>query len=125
GVVTTHYSNLKVFAGHTEGLQNASMLFDNQAMRPLYILQIGKPGSSYAFEIAQQIGLDKSILEMARQKVGKQQKHVDSLLVKLEREKGEILATRKALEKQEASIARLKEDNEQLQAYLESNKNAI
>src|SRR5690606_34805061 len=125
GVITTHYSNLKVFAGNTDGLQNASMLFDNRAMRPLYILQIGKPGSSYAFEIAEKIGLDRSILEMARLKVGKQQKHVDSLLVNLEREKGELLASRRQLEKQEASLSRLKQENEQLQAYLETNKNAI
>src|SRR5690606_9312876 len=52
GVVTTHYSNLKLFANATEGLENASMLFDNGAMQPRYILEIGKPGSSYAFEIA-------------------------------------------------------------------------
>lgn len=125
GVVTTHYSNLKIFAGHTPGLQNASMLFDHEAMRPLYVLQIGKPGSSYAFEIAQKIGLDHTILEVARQKVGKQQKHVDTLLVDLEREKGEILTTRRELEKKEAQLNRLKQENAQLQEYLESNKNAI
>src|SRR5690606_34563796 len=61
GVVTTHYSNLKLFASNTPGLLNASMLFDNQQMKPLYILQMGKPGSSYAFEIAQKIGLSKEI----------------------------------------------------------------
>src|SRR5690606_6972239 len=52
GVITTHYSNLKLFANATEGIENASMLFDNSAMQPLYILEVGKPGSSYAFEIA-------------------------------------------------------------------------
>src|SRR5690606_31867417 len=62
GVITTHYSNLKLFASNNDGLQNASMLFDNQQMKPLYILQMGKPGSSYAFEIAQKIGLSKDIL---------------------------------------------------------------
>src|SRR5690606_34043166 len=66
GVITTHYSNLKLFASNNEGLQNASMLFDNQQMKPLYILQMGKPGSSYAFEIAQKIGLSKDILTSAK-----------------------------------------------------------
>src|SRR5690606_11504216 len=86
GVVTTHYSNLKVFASNTEGVDNASMLFDNEAMQPLYILQTGKPGSSYAFEIAEKIGMRADILNLAKQKVGKQQKRVDSLLVDLERD---------------------------------------
>src|SRR5690606_4211767 len=72
GVVTTHYSNLKVFASHSEGIENASMLFDNEAMKPLYILQIGKPGSSYAFEIAQNIGLPSDVLHLAKQKIGVQ-----------------------------------------------------
>lgn len=125
GVVTTHYSNLKVLAGNTKGLQNASMLFDNQAMRPLYILQIGKPGSSYAFEIAEKIGLDKKIIELAKQKVGKQQKRVDTLLVDLEREKNEIYSAKRSLEKQEAQFERLRTENEQLQTYLETNKRSI
>ncbi len=125
GVITTHYSNLKVFAGNTSGLQNASMLFDNTALKPLYILQIGKPGSSYAFEIAQKIGLDKGILESAKQKVGKQQKRIDTLLVDLEREKNEIYTTKKTLEKKESQLSRLKSENEQLQEYLESNKKTI
>ena len=123
GIVTTHYSNLKVFAGNTAGLQNASMLFDQAALRPLYILQIGKPGSSYAFEIAQKIGLDQKILDLARQKVGKHQKRVDRLLVDLEKEKNEIYQTR--LEKQEAQVQKLKAENETLQEYLETNKRSI
>src|SRR5690606_3699598 len=97
GVITTHYSNLKVFASHTRGLENASMLFDNEKMQPLYILQIGKPGSSYAFEIAQKIGLAKDILDAAKQKIGVQQKKVDTLLVDLERDKKEIADTKAAI----------------------------
>ncbi|MGK6351386.1 endonuclease MutS2 [Parapedobacter sp. DT-150] len=125
GVVTTHYSNLKVFASNTEGLENASMLFDNAAMRPLYILQTGKPGSSYAFEIAQKIGLNAAILDAAKQKVGVQQKRVDTLLVDLEREKKTIYDTQVAVAQKERQLAKLKEENERLQAYLEENKKTI
>lgn len=125
GVVTTHYSNLKVFASNTEGLENASMLFDNMAMRPLYILQTGKPGSSYAFEIAQKIGLGKDILQAAKQKVGVQQKRVDTLLVDLEREKKEIHEAQAAIAQQEKQLAKLREENQQLQTYLEENKRNI
>ncbi len=125
GVVTTHYSNLKVFASNTEGIENASMLFDNVAMRPLYILQTGKPGSSYAFEIAQKIGLNTAILQAAKQKIGAQQKRVDTLLVDLERDKKEVYDTKVAIAQKEQQLARLKADNEQLQTYLEENKKTI
>src|SRR5690606_4117215 len=93
GVVTTHYSNLKVFASNTEGIENASMLFDNVAMRPRYILRMQKPGSPYEFEIVKKIGLNMAILKAAKQKIGAQQKRVDTLLVDLERDKKEVYDT--------------------------------
>lgn len=125
GVVTTHYSNLKVFASNADGIENASMLFDNAAMRPLYILQTGKPGSSYAFEIAQKIGLGKDILHAAKQKIGAQQKKVDRLLVDLERDKKEVHDTKLDLSRKEKQLSQLKAENEALQAYLEENKKTI
>ncbi|MBS1532036.1 MAG: endonuclease MutS2 [Bacteroidetes bacterium] len=125
GVVTTHYSNLKVFAGNTPGIENASMLFDNVEMRPLYILEVGKPGSSYAFEIAQKIGLPKQVLELAKNKVGVSQKKVDTLLVDLEREKKEIYDTRIKLDKQQRQVDSLLSENEKLKSYLEENKKAL
>jgi len=125
GVVTTHYSNLKVFAGNTPGIENASMLFDNVEMRPLYILEVGKPGSSYAFEIAQKIGLPKQVLDLAKNKVGTSQKKVDTLLVDLEREKKEIYDTRVKLDKQQKQVDSLLSENEKLKSYLEENKKAL
>src|SRR5690606_26118003 len=125
GVITTHYSNLKLFANATEGIENASMLFDNSAMRPLYILEVGKPGSSYAFEIAQKIGLPAEVIQSAKQKVGIQQKKVDHLSVDLEREKKKIFETKSTLEKKERQLSRIQEENETLQAYLEENKKSI
>ncbi|HKL34375.1 MAG TPA: Smr/MutS family protein [Tangfeifania sp.] len=75
GVITTHYTNLKHFASATEGIVNGAMLYDSQHMNPLFKLEIGKPGSSFAFEIARKIGLPEEILETATNKVGK--KHID------------------------------------------------
>ena len=75
GVVTTHYSNLKHFASVTEGIINGAMLFDNHLMQPLFVLDIGKPGSSFTFEIARKIGLPGNILESASGKAGSG--HVD------------------------------------------------
>jgi DNA mismatch repair protein MutS2 len=75
GVITTHYTNLKHFATSSEGIVNGAMLFDNQKMQPLYQLQVGKPGSSFAFEIARKIGLPEEVLDKASEKVGKD--HID------------------------------------------------
>jgi DNA mismatch repair protein MutS2 len=125
GMVTTHYSNLKIFASNTEGLENASMLFDNTEMRPLYMLEVGKPGSSYAFEIAQKIGLPNYVLNLAKNKIGFSQKKVDTLLVDLEREKKEIYDTRIKLERQQKRVNELLAENEELKNFLEENRKAL
>ncbi|MBN2774056.1 MAG: Smr/MutS family protein [Prolixibacteraceae bacterium] len=75
GVITTHYTNLKHFAASAEGIVNGAMLYDSQNMNPLFQLEIGKPGSSFAFEIARKIGLPEDILQDATEKIGK--KHID------------------------------------------------
>ena len=75
GVITTHYTNLKHYATSADGVINGAMLFDNQKMQPLYQLQVGNPGSSFAFEIARKIGLPEEVLGRASEKVGKD--HID------------------------------------------------
>jgi DNA mismatch repair protein MutS2 len=75
GVITTHYSNLKHFAASTHGIINGAMLFDTGKMEPLFRLETGKPGSSFAFEIARKIGLAEEILKVAATKVGEE--HID------------------------------------------------
>ncbi len=75
GVITTHYTNLKHFASSAEGIVNAAMLYDSHRMEPLFQLEIGKPGSSFAFEIARKIGLPEEILQEATEKVGAE--HID------------------------------------------------
>jgi DNA mismatch repair protein MutS2 len=122
GMVTTHYSNLKIFASHTDGLENASMLFNNVEMKPLYILEVGKPGSSYAFEIAQKIGLPQNVLNLAKSKISAGQKKVDTLLVDLEREKKEIFDTKVKLERQQKHVNLLLAENEKLKSFLDENR---
>ncbi len=125
GVITTHYSNLKLFAGNTPGLENASMLFDNNKMKPLYVLEIGKPGSSYAFEIAQNIGLQPEVLKLAKEKTGTNQNRIDSLLVDLEREKKQIYDTKIHLSTQQNKVKNLVAENEKLKHYLEENRKVL
>ena len=125
GVITTHYSNLKLFASNTPGIENASMLFNNVEMRPLYMLEVGKPGSSYAFEIAQKIGLPRQVLDLAKNKIGDGQKKVDTLLIDLERDKKEIFDTKIKLEKQQRRVDALLSENEKLKSYLDENKKTL
>jgi len=125
GMVTTHYSNLKIFASNTAGLENASMLFDNKEMRPLYMLEVGKPGSSYAFEIAQKIGLPQQVLNLAKNKIGDSQKKVDTLLIDLEREKNELYLSKVQLEKQQRRVNELMQENEKLKTYYDENKRTL
>ena len=75
GVITTHYTNLKHFASSMPGIVNGAMMYDSNRMEPLFQLQIGKPGSSFAFEIARKIGLPEDILQEATDKIGKD--HID------------------------------------------------
>lgn len=70
GVITTHYTNLKHFAATTNGIINGAMLFDIGRIEPLFKLEMGKPGSSFAFEIARKIGLPEDLLKIAEGKAG-------------------------------------------------------
>jgi DNA mismatch repair protein MutS2 len=87
GVVTTHYSNLKHFAAETAGIENGAMLFDTARMQPLYRLEIGQPGSSFAFEIARNIGLPDEVIRAASERVGEDHVEFDSHLRKIIRDK--------------------------------------
>ncbi len=89
-VVTTHYSNLKFFAYKTKGVINASMEFDQEEFQPTYSLIVGKPGSSFAFEIAQKSGLPPHVLKYARKRTGKEELALDQILVSLQSERQEI-----------------------------------
>lgn len=87
GVITTHYTNLKHYAAETPGIANGAMLYDSHRMLPLFELRIGKPGSSFAFEIAKKIGLPKEILEDAAGKIGEDHINYDKHLKDIARDK--------------------------------------
>jgi DNA mismatch repair protein MutS2 len=90
GVITTHYSNLKYYAFKSQGLVNGAMEFDKASLNPTFQLKIGKPGSSFAFEIAQKSGFPESVLNYARKKTGQNEKAIDELLVNLQAERIEL-----------------------------------
>lgn len=86
-VITTHYSNLKLMAENTKGIVNGAMRFDVENLEPLFHLEIGQAGSSFALEIAQKIGLPQEVIKQARSKIGASQIDVEELIKNLEQEK--------------------------------------
>ena len=107
GIVTTHYLNLKVMAGKTPGIVNGAMAFDEKNLMPLYKLNIGKPGSSYTFAIAERIGLNKNLIERARNMVDEDHFRLDKLLNRTEQDLHN-------LEKKEKELHQLMSENEKL-----------
>lgn len=87
GVITTHYQNLKNYAEDHRGLVNGAMLYDRHEMRPLFRLSIGRPGSSFAIEIARKIGLPEDVLDEVRQQVGTDYIDMDKYLQDIIRDK--------------------------------------
>lgn len=112
GVITTHYTNLKHFAASVEGIENGAMLYDSHQMEPLFQLQIGKPGSSFAFEIARKIGLPESILQEATDKIGKDHIHFDKHLRDIVRDKRYWENKRQKIRKVERNLDELAEKYE-------------
>ncbi len=112
GIVTTHYLNLKVMAGKTAGILNGAMAFDEKNLQPQYKLIIGKPGSSYTFSIAERIGLDKNLINRARQLVDEDQYRLDKLLNRTEQDLRD-------LEKKERGLQQLLKENEKLKKEMQ------
>ena len=125
GVITTHYSNLKIYAFKTKGLLNGSMLFDKEELAPTYHLKVGRPGSSYAFEIAQKSGLSKKVLNYARHRSGKNEKAVDQLLVELQSERKELEDTLIKLKDREKQLDKLVQNYEMLHKDLEYRRKKV
>ncbi|MDE5578916.1 MAG: endonuclease MutS2, partial [Alistipes sp.] len=87
GIITTHYANIKYYAASTDGIANGAMMFDVQNIRPLFRLETGKPGSSFAVEIARKIGLPEEIIRAASEKAGSEHINLEKQLREIARDK--------------------------------------
>lgn len=125
GVVTTHYSDLKLLADSYPGIRNAAMLFDTERMRPLYQLAIGHPGSSFAFEIARNVGFPSDILAAAEGKVGHEMLNFEHQLQQIELDKKEIARQKTELEVSDTFLNEVIKKYQQLNEKLESKKHEI
>ncbi len=125
GVVTTHYADLKLMADRYDGIANGAMLFDTERMLPLYRLVVGHPGSSFAFEMAANIGLPPVILEAAEGKVGTAMLNFEHQLQQLELEKQEIARQRSEVAATDELLNEVVEKYRRLSEQLEAKKYTI
>lgn len=109
GVITTHYTNLKYYANNSKGTINGAMMFDVAKIQPLYKLEIGLPGNSFAFELARKIGLPENIIKQAEERAG-------TNFVDLERQLRKISRNRRALDEK---LARIKNTDKTLENITE------
>ena len=117
-MATTHYSELKVYALTTEGIENASCEFDVETLSPTYRLLIGIPGKSNAFAISSKLGLDDSIIEDAKSRLNKKDIEFEDVLSNLE-------ASRITIEKEQAEIKQYKAEIEALKKQLENKQERL
>ena len=122
GMVTTHYANLKLLADNHEGIINGAMLFDTKFMQPMYLMMTGKPGSSFAFEIAKKIGFPRQILDDAANITGDQHLKFEKQLQQLEVDKKAIRKKEQDLRIADQLLTEVVEKYKGLLAELEGKK---
>lgn len=125
GVITTHYTNLKHFAEDAEGIVNGAMLYDRHHMQPLFQLEIGHPGSSFAIEIARKIGLPESVIKSATDKVGAEHIDYDKHLQDIVCDKRYWENKRQQIHQQEKRIAELEHTYEAELSQLDSQRKEL
>ena len=125
GIVTTHYSNLKYFAFKHQGFINGCMEFDKKGLKPTYQLIVGKPGSSFAFEIAAKTGLPEDVINYAKTQAGHHEKSMEEMLVNLQAERQEFEKKMAAVLEKEEKLDRLVKTYEQLHGELEYKRKKI
>lgn len=117
-MATTHYSELKVYALSTPGVENACREFDVETLRPTYHLLIGIPGKSNAFAIAGKLGLPEHIIADARTRLSEQDESFEDLLTDLE-------SSRRTIEKEQEEIAAYKRELERLKTEVNDKKEKL
>jgi DNA mismatch repair protein MutS2 len=124
GIITTHYSNLKLLANELPYMENANMLFDERSLEPLYKLVIGQAGSSFTFEVAQKNGIPYSLINRSKKKIERGKVRFDATIAKLQKERSKLERTERSLKenekKKQTEADKLEEVNAKVQKKLES-----
>lgn len=124
GIITTHYTNLKLLANELPHMQNANMLFDERSLEPIYKLVLGQAGSSFTFEVAQKNGIPYSLINKAKKKIERGKVRFDKTIAKLQKERSKLEKTERSLkvneQKKIAEADKLEEINNKVQKKLEN-----
>ncbi|WP_242206231.1 endonuclease MutS2 [Aestuariivivens insulae] len=124
GIITTHYSNLKILATELPYMINANMLFNERSLEPMFKLVVGQAGSSFTFEVAQKNGIPYSLINRAKKKIERSKVRFDATIAKLQKERSRLEKTGQSLklnEKKKSEEAdKLEEINSKVQKKLES-----
>ena len=124
GIITTHYSNLKLLANELPYMRNANMLFNERTLEPIYKLVIGQAGSSFTFEVAQKNGIPFSLINKAKKKIERGKVRFDATIAKLQKQRSRLERTEQSLreneKKKQSEADKLVEINQKVQKKLES-----
>ena len=136
GIITTHYSNLKILANELPFAQNANMLFDEKTLEPLYKLVLGQAGSSFTFEVAQKNGIPFGLINRAKKKIEVGKVRFDKTIATLQKERSKLEKTSTSLKEEETKAreeskklestnAKIKQKLESYQELYDSNQKSI
>lgn len=125
GVITTHFTNLKLFADETPGIVNGAMLYDRGEMRPLFRLEVGRPGSSFALEIAHKIGLPKDVIDEAKNIVGSDYVNMDKYLQDISRDKRYWEQKRQKVHQQEKELEQKSQEYDEKTRELKAKRQEV
>ncbi len=124
GVITTHYSNLKILADELPEMTNGNMLFNNQTLEPTFQLALGQPGSSFTFEVAEKNGIPYRLINKAKKKIERGKVRFDKTIARLQKERYKFEKTTQSLsfseEKKRIEATKLEKTNQRIQEKLES-----
>ena len=136
GIITTHYSNLKLLANEKQFMINANMLFDEHSLEPKYRLALGQAGSSFTFEVAQKNGIPFNLINKSKKKIERSKVRFDATIAKLQKERSKLEKTGQSLklnekkkiaeaDKLEAINLKIKKKLESYQELYDSNQRLI
>lgn len=119
GILTTHYTNLKMLANELPNMTNANMMFDSHSLEPLYKLQLGEAGSSFTFEVAQKNGIPYSLINRSKKKVERGKIRFDKSIADLQKERSKLQKTTDSLKTKEKLTSEQKEKLEETNARIQ------
>lgn len=119
GILTTHYTNLKMLANELPNMTNANMMFDSRSLEPLYKLQLGEAGSSFTFEVAQKNGIPYSLINRSKKKVERGKIRFDKSIADLQKERSKLKKTTDALKSKEQIAAKEKDKLEEIKSRVQ------